>query len=690
MSTTGTAGSLTTIAGRPPAGTAPRLRDRVAEQLDDVVRLAAPGDDTSNRVRTVFNILTRDSLDRPATPPFGGLSFINADGLPFQWVFRFDGGSLGWGFLCEVGRAGTSTLSRHTRTLRCTDQACVAAGGVAPAFLDAISQRLIPETGDWPPHWRSASWVGVGIKGNAVQIKPYFNLNRGSPRDRWLRAGWVLHDLGRTKALERLCALSALCSRDSWPTGLAVDVRHDGNPGRIKIYFRSGAVTTDWLARWYDAAGLNAHAPNVRRVLDLLGRHGRGPYPPSAFVISLECHADERISLKTDLAVTKWMAGDARIVEAAAALLCSLRQPSNGLTDALRAIGINTPVRDSCRDMRFIGLGCEPDGTSHVNVYVAPPLRNTEPPAPPRRVVGDAEAIRAAIDSGIRFLTASCGERHWHDFSLPVGASDAWVTAYVLAKLAELPGDYRDCLLDQIHDALDWLADVRTAGSGWGYHGDVPNDADSTAWAIRALRAWRRSVARDALGFLESCVHDGGGVATYPRPMSPAPGWDQPMPDVTAAAMAVLPRHRRAAALAYCARWAAADGLIPAYWWASPLYTCAMLPACSALPRAVVTGLWQTLIALQPDGSFERALLLRCRLSLGLPSRALAHALTAEQNGDGSWAGSALLRLSRPDVAEPWSAIDSGPVYPDQCGIFTTATAVAALGRALPGARADA
>jgi hypothetical protein len=53
------------------------------------------------------------------------------------------------------------------------------------------------------------------------------------------------------------------------------------------------------------------------------------------------------------------------------------------------------------------------------------------------------------------------------------------------------------------------------------------------------------------------------------------------------------------------------------------------------------------------------------------------------QNADGGWTASALLRLTRPEIVQPWTAVDSGPLFLDGCGIFTTATVIASLGRML-------
>jgi hypothetical protein len=576
-----------------------------------------------------------------------------------------------------------SVAERHACTLDRVDAACVASGGVAPDFLRALSRRLMPAIDEaWPSHWRSAAWVGVAVKGDAIQIKPYFNLNRGPARERWLRIGWLLKDLGREAALEQLCALSSRCSHDSWPVGLAVDVNRRGGAGRIKVYFRSAAVTPAWLTRWYDALALDVHAASLGRLLDLLGRTGGDRYPASAFVVSLEIHADEAISLKTDVAVTKWMTSDAQIVEGCSALAGSLELQPERLTEALRIIGAWPPHRTTCAELRFVGLGCEPDGSQHINVYVAPPLRANRGATQRRR--GTTEStMRDAVKRGLRFLAASHRGGYWQDFSLPVGASDAWVTAYVLASLGELPPGLLEPDMGSIGEALDWLSARRSAGGGWGYHRDVPDDADSTSWAILALRAWRRPVPRDALKLVDSCRRADGGVATYPAETSPAPGWSRAVPDVTAVALRAISPRSRITAPACFAHWQSADGLIPAYWWASPLYTRAMLLDCSPSLQPPTAKFRQSLVAFQPAGSFERALLLRCRLKLSLPGDALARELMEAQNADGGWTPSALLRLTRPEIVQPWTAVDSGPLFLDGCGIFTTATVIASLGRML-------
>jgi len=235
----------------------------------------------------------------------------------------------------------------------------------------------------WPTYWRSAAWVGVGVFGQSLTLKPYFNLNHGNYRERWLRAGWLLKVLSREHALAQLCALSSNCSPGSLPVGLAIDILPDGAAGRVKLYFRSESTTLAWLARWHEGAGMAAAAPEVRRFLDLFGPVNTGMLPPGAMVVSLEIHADQRLSLKTDLAVTKWTAEDSPVFEAATAFLTSAGAAER-LAVALISIGLGHGRRPEGALVRFVGLGFEPDGTSHLNLYLEPPHACPAPSATPR------------------------------------------------------------------------------------------------------------------------------------------------------------------------------------------------------------------------------------------------------------------------------------------------------------------
>ena len=644
----------------------PHLGDLVRRQAMALGRHCGARPATRQRIDALITLLATEALDRPAVAPFPGLSAINADGLPFQWVLRLGAGAPGWGFLCEVGTPGTAPAARQAETLRRIGAAAALLDMPAPAWLHDIARIVAPADAAWPAHWRSGAWVGVACKGDDIGLRPYFNLNRGGARDRWLRIGQVLARLGRHQALARLCALSGECSAGSRPVGLAVELRPDGGCGRVKAYFRCEATGQDWLARWYEAVGLGAEAPVLRRALDLLGPTGTGRMPEGGVVLSLEIHANEALSIKTDLAVTKWATSDAAVVEGCAALLPALGGVPRALGRALAALGVGPADGAGCTLTRFVGIGCEPDATRHLNLYVAPPLV-TALAAP---AIADDPDVPAAVARGVAALSrARCGA-HWRDFALPVGASDAWVTGYVLTSLAEL----RDTALPAdptlAAPALHWLLEAQQPGGGWGYNGGVPADADSTAWVMLACRGWSHPVPSSAQRFLLRCMRGAGGFATYPAATAPAVGWARPAEDVAAVA-------RRALRLP-AATGEGGPALPPATWWTSPLYVTAMRLAGGA----TVSGNTRAALAgFVPAGAFEAALLLICRAALRQSCAALLRRLLEMQGADGLWAPSARLRLARPAVAAPWAVIDSGPLFLDGQAVFTTATVLAALGR---------
>lgn len=643
----------------------PHLGQLVARQAEALSRHCGADDATRQRITGLIDLFTAEALDRPAVSPFDGLSAINADGLPFQWVLRFGTSSMGWGFLCEVGPSGTAPITRCAETLRRVERAAAMLGMKPSTWLGDIARLLLPSVSDWPAHWRSGAWIGVACKGDAIGLRPYFNLNRGSARERWLRVGQVLMLLGRERALAQFCALSGPCSPGSWPVGLAMELLPDGDCGRVKVYFRAAATSPTWLSRWYEAVGLAAEAPVLRRALDLLGRAGAGTDPEAGFVLSLEVHADQSLSIKTDLAVTKWHGSDAQVIEGCQALLPTLGGVPSELTDSLTALGAWPPDQNTCAATRFVGIGCEPDGSRHMNLYLAPPLipRRAVVPRPTcgTRSIGDVLA------SGVAALGGARQGVNWEDFTLPVGRSDSWVTAYVLASLAELGEAELPAVASLAVPALRWLLNQQAETGGWGYNDSVPPDADSTAWAMLACRGWSHPVPRRARRFLLGCA-SAHGFATYPVASSPAAGWARPSEDVAA----VVCRALRIGTLP-------GDALLPATWWISPLYTSAMRLATPAAGRE--TGLRAAIAGFVPAGDFERALLLQCHVSLRIPCTALVETLLARQCADGLWPAAARLRLARPELAQPWAVIDSGPIFIDDRAVFTTATVLAALGR---------
>ncbi|HZX25934.1 MAG TPA: hypothetical protein VFF16_02610, partial [Telluria sp.] len=600
------------------------LEDVLRAQFERLSAWAALPSQVERRAETAFAALTEGALRRPASPPFDGLSRINASGLPFQWSFSFaPGGARSLRFLCEPGRPGDSAQQRFAFARGCLERALDGLGTPRPQWLEgSVFAHLIPGADAWPEHWRSALWFGVGAAPGGVLIKPYVNLNWGTALERWRRLGRVLRDLDRRAALETLCAFSGQVSRNSWPVGLALDVLPDGHCGRVKIYFRSDAVTPEWLQRWYAAAGAEAQAPLVRAALDAFPYCGQARYPERAFVVSLEL-GETAVSLKTDFAITRWMRDDAAIAAGTRRLLRRAGAEPEEFDAALRALGAWPPDDGEARVLRFVGLGHEADGSRHVNVYAEPPLAGPTRACVNLNLLAPALAARsgagvpacagttAVLRRGLDFLLARQEDGMWRDYDLPVGVADQWITAYVLWMLADLPR--AQLCAPALAGAGAALLRVGAAAGGWGYNAGTGNDADSTSIAILALRAHGIAAPRPAFDFLATCRAADGGMGTYPPGSEPGGSWCHGSCEVSAAALLALGGDAQLAA--FLAKTQHEDGLWPSFWWHSLLYPSWLALCAGCRPGA---ALRHTLARYEPIDAFETALLLLCRDAAGL------------------------------------------------------------------------
>jgi len=336
--------------------------------------------------------------------------------------------------------------------------------------------------------------------------------------------------------------------------------------------------------------------------------------------------------------------------------------------------------------------------------------------------------IETSIDLGHGFLLhAQHAEGWWADFLLSPGRSDAWVTAYVGRVVAIADDPPARAAAGR---AWQWLA--RRSSAGWGYNGLTPEDADTTAWAIRfaeAVGAGASERASAGRSFLASQSRPDGGLSTYGddaaiRAFIGAPatlrfdGWCGSHPCVTAAAAAGL---GGSSALCYLRTVQADDGHWPSYWWCEPEYATAM--AASALGRfgerddhgrVARAATWaarrlaprgHAVSSVCPDGSaFATALALRTLQAGGDASfdaesataRRAVDWLLCQQQSDGSWPSSAGLRVPPPDQTEPDRHVGwqlggkiEGGISLDQERLFTTATVVETLRAAVSAASRD-
>lgn len=334
----------------------------------------------------------------------------------------------------------------------------------------------------------------------------------------------------------------------------------------------------------------------------------------------------------------------------------------------------------------------------------------------------NGKEVLAAVQRGITRLRSLHEGGRWRGFPTLAGESDIWVTAFVAAHLRELSPRHA-----ALAEARAYLAAQLRLHSGWSYGGDVPPDADSTAWCLMALRGSpqispsARSEAQEFLSSHQSEI----GTATYREetgireyigvgPAVSLAGWTSAHPDVSVAAvLAGVPRLGSGASLAVLRRLAACQsgaGFWDAYWWRGPFYTSALLlravqrvnhrlpephAQCilAALKREqLANGGFALGASLEPD-PFTTALALECYTHLAYfggeqGRRAAVSALLELECGKLGWSGEYTMRIPAPDVVDParvseWARGTGGgnSFVMDTDGVFATTLACFALVR---------
>jgi hypothetical protein len=351
------------------------LQGIIQRQLNSLKIWADISDSVSQKLQSLFDLLTAESLKQSIYSPFEGLSKINPNGLPFQWSFCINNQLPSVRFLCESGTPGTSVQSRSKLSLDKFNAACYLLNIPHQDWLhEGVLPYILPKNEEWPEDWLSSIWFAVGASKEGVLLKIYLNLDRGKPIERWKRIGWVLKSLRRDNSLERLCILSGRVSKDSWPSGLAVDILPTGKPGRVKIYFYSGEVYLDWLENWYSSIGAEREIPYLRKMAELFPWQYGQPYPIKALFLSLEFSQKDEVSLKTDLTVSRLIKNELHIVEGIRVLLKELKLDESLYISALKELGIWPLNSTSPLLHHLVGFGFEPEGSHHVNVYCEPPI----------------------------------------------------------------------------------------------------------------------------------------------------------------------------------------------------------------------------------------------------------------------------------------------------------------------------
>ncbi|MEQ9481978.1 hypothetical protein [Coleofasciculus sp. F4-SAH-05] len=354
-------------------------------------------------------------------------------------------------------------------------------------------------------------------------------------------------------------------------------------------------------------------------------------------------------------------------------------------------------------------------------------------------------SINRTIERAIRFLLLfQHDDGWWADFQLAPGPSNIWVTAYIGWVLA---GQDHPQARDAAALAWHWLSAQQSPG--WGYNPLTPQDADSTLWALQLAAAvgargrgdggtrgwgdsseaggekviplnptWYQTRVEQGYRFLQQHRQPGGGVATYAQdqeirafigasPSVSFQGWCQPHVCVTAAAAGI--DELTADACEFLRANQSADGCWHSYWWCEDEYATSLAVLGlqkqdhpedrERIDRAVQWGLtritaqgWVPSTLYRYGSPFATAWvisLLSTRKQLQVVRDAMERAwqwLKGQQKPNGSWLGSACLRVPPPDWRNPetynrWKLgrkIEGG-ISLDQNSLFTTATAIAAL-----------
>lgn len=287
-------------------------------------------------------------------------------------------------------------------------------------------------------------------------------------------------------------------------------------------------------------------------------------------------------------------------------------------------------------------------------------------------------SVQSAVEMALRYLVSrQHADGHWSDYELPMGASDAWVTAYVGLALVAVEHEH-EAARSAAARAGDWLSGGRQYAAGWGYNGRTGPDSDSTAHALLLLGALGMPRRHADIDWLEQRWHPSGGFSTYSGPGA----WGLPHPDVTPLAFLALPeatqRHLRAPLLEYMSRERRSDGTWGAYWWR----------------RCHYSTYWNSLVLQRVDPGAHVTLALECdqhdrridssfdlAFAIGLARLAADETLRCErvaaalnaQAEDGSWPGGRDLRVTHHDCRAPWVE-PVGEYYEDHARLITTAS----------------
>ena len=298
-------------------------------------------------------------------------------------------------------------------------------------------------------------------------------------------------------------------------------------------------------------------------------------------------------------------------------------------------------------------------------------------------------SLLATLHAAVSYLLSQQGDDGaWRDYhGLPVGPSDAWVTAYValgLDAVAEPPGGTAEATAR----AAAWLSRTRPHAVGWGYNATTEPDADTTAHVLQLLRRHGHAVdPRDEAWLLDKWRAP-GGFTTFDGPGA----WASVHPCVTPVVYAALSERvqerLRAPMREYLARHRLPNGAWPSYWWRTCHYsTYHNLLLARSLGVDLGEGGARPVVEPHPHfavrSSLDLAFVVGCAALASEPSpglAALVQRLIERQQPSGCFAGGEDLRITHHDCHAPWD-VPAGELYVDDRHTITTASVVRVLAR---------
>lgn len=618
--------------------------------------------------RRLASILLAESLQ-------SGLSLgstLNGNGTPIQLVVS--SGAHPMRVIVDAGIRAVTRTEQLNLSLRITHQVLKLIGAsLVYRDLDTLIDTILPQDHVSLNELSSGTiWIAGGYSPNRLdRVSVYANGHWGANHaERWLRMVRLLVRLNFRRAAEDLRTLVPVLVNRVEPAGAAMDFAVSG-PTSVKLYFRT--ITDSGLAVTRDLTGEGAAVwtPRFRRFAERFFEDG--DFPKGTYV-GLSFGQFGFQGFKIDICAHCTRLSDDEIFGRWAAFVSDL-----GGNDIYSQVA-RCVLNDKAAPFKHanLGFGVTADGTqTRHNAYFCP-----SPLLEPSNV---SSTIAARLESALRALIdQQCEDGAWRDFSLPVGKSDAWVTAVVgraVLEGAELLGS--PSAKGAAERAADWLITHEHPSGGWGYNSTTPVDADSTAHAALLLVELADVDQARLLTILRQFQCSNGGFATY-READGSGAWIEPCPDVTAVAglaIAMLGDQEAGhAAVSYCLEMLAINQGAKSYWWDSENYTSAML--------AVLLSWFSREIPITCDADqcdpFERALgILRDSACGSIEFPKIMQLLDMQQH-DGMWPATWHLSIVDPLCRQPWSEPRQyNRIFKDDRQIFTTALCALAISKAM-------